>query len=587
MSPVLRLGAVVLLLSAAVRLAAQQPPVQQAPPPQQQQVPIFRSGTDVVPLTVTVVDKNGKPLTELAQRDFTIFENGIAREIVGFFPQTMTPGPAVRPVKVWDQRREMRLTTATRRTFLLVLGYGRIQEPTKALDGALTFVRERLLPQDAVAVMAFHRATSFTTDHAAIARVLERFKKEHERLFWEVSEYYFRSRNPYRIKRPLPIELVLEIPLTGSPPLPEKIKADIDRSLFEGVLAPGDLHNTADLLLGMDLGPATGERPWQHQYQFKELLDVLQSNGVTLSDAMVQSSPLKLFAAIEHLRFMDGEKHAIVLGRSRIAKDADVARVFSARANDARVVIDYVYTDGMRMTEPAKYGGSMPPRALPTGCEPCRDLVERTGGTYSSVDMAVDLLNKIDQRTRASYLVGYVPSNPTLDGAYRRVRVEVNRPGATVHYRHGYFAGEEPPPLALREMVAEHRANIAGTFDENATGLALRASASVEASSPAEPQTVVIDLVVDVSPVEFTVDGGVRSGDLQVYVYCGDEKEQVVGELKLRWNLRVTDETLAGWQKDGLQRTLRVPVTAKAKYVKVIVYDPGSDRTGSISMAVK
>ena len=83
------------------------------------------------------------------------------------------------------------------------------------------------------------------------------------------------------------------------------------------------------------------------------------------------------------------------------------------------------------------------------------------------------------------------------------------------------------------------------------------------------------------------MDGGVRTGDLQVYVYCGDEKEQVVGELKVRWTLRATDEALAGWRKDGLPRTLRVPVASKAKFVKVIVYDPGSDRTGSISLAVK
>jgi len=44
----------------------------------------------------------------------------------------------------------------------------------------LHFVHERLLPQDAVAVMAWNRATDFTTDHARIAAVLERFKRTHE-----------------------------------------------------------------------------------------------------------------------------------------------------------------------------------------------------------------------------------------------------------------------------------------------------------------------------------------------------------------------------------------------------------------------
>ena len=44
----------------------------------------------------------------------------------------------------------------------------------------MRFVRERLLPQDQVAVLAYNRATDFTTSHESIAQVLERFKQVHE-----------------------------------------------------------------------------------------------------------------------------------------------------------------------------------------------------------------------------------------------------------------------------------------------------------------------------------------------------------------------------------------------------------------------
>ena len=37
----------------------------------------------------------------------------------------------------------------------------------KGIDSATRFVRDRLLPQDRVAVMAYNRATDFTTDRAA------------------------------------------------------------------------------------------------------------------------------------------------------------------------------------------------------------------------------------------------------------------------------------------------------------------------------------------------------------------------------------------------------------------------------------
>jgi VWFA-related protein len=554
---------------------AQQPPPprqQQQVPPPDPQIPIFRSGTDVVPITVQVIDQKGVPVTDLTQKDFRIYEDDRLREIVGFYPQMMAPGPVVPPALVWDQRNSARLSATTRRTFLLVLGYGRIQHPTKALDGAMKFVRTMLLPQDAVAVIAFNRATAFTTDHEAIAQVLERFKKEHERLFWEVREHYFRTRVPYRLRTPLDIEADLGLN-GGGTTLPAKILDDIDRSLFEGVLPKAALHSTADVLLGMDLAPPTGQKHWQHQYQFEELLNALQALGLTLSDAVMQSSPLKLFAGIEHLRYMDGEKHLVYLGGNPpIARDADLAKIFAARANDARVVVDFIWTAGL--------GGRGP-----AGCTPCRDIVEYTGGTYATIDMAEVALAKVDRRTRASYLIGYTPANPALDGKYRQVRVEVDRRNVTVQYRHGYFASEEPPPFELKERVAAKRTSAALSFDENATGLDVQAA--VEMEQRAGTQTARVDLILDIGPVSFNDDGALKVGELQVAVYCGDAKEKVIAESKVRWILRASDDILADWLKDGIQRSLRVPVKVKPKFVKVVVYDPGSDRTGSISLAVK
>jgi hypothetical protein len=272
-------------------------------------------------------------------------------------------------------------------------------------------------------------------------------------------------------------------------------------------------------------------------------------------------------------------------GNPRIAIDGDLAKIFAARANDARVVVNYIWTDGMRMTMPAASPVPRPPRALPVGCDPCRDLVEYTGGMYTSLDMADVALAKIDQRTRASYLIGYTPENPALDGKYRQVRVEVNRPNVTVQYRHGYFASEEPPPFDLKEMVAATRTATALTFDESATGLGLRGAVEMEQRNGTP--TVRVDLIVDMGPVGFADDGALRVGELQVAVFCGDDKERVIGESKVRWTLRAGDDTMADWLKDGLHRSLRVPVKAKPKFVKVVVYDPGSDRSGSLTLTVR
>ena len=82
------------------------------------------------------------------------------------------------------------LVPQTRRLFLLALGRGRLQPPSMGVDGAIKFVRDRLLPQDQVAVAAFNRATDFTIDRDQILQVLERFKARHEAIEAKLRQYY-------------------------------------------------------------------------------------------------------------------------------------------------------------------------------------------------------------------------------------------------------------------------------------------------------------------------------------------------------------------------------------------------------------
>jgi VWFA-related protein len=547
--------------AAAVALSMAAAGAQETRP--QQQTPVFRGGIDVVPLTVSVVNRSGVPVTGLTRADFTVRENGRPREVLSFFPQVFEPGSVASPSTDSSGLGDRGVAPATRRTFLIVLGNGRIQYPTRALDGAAEFVRERLLPQDAVALIAFHRATSFTTNHDGIAAILERYRETHERIDFGIREYFRRTRGFGR----------------GGPPLPASMLAAIDRDLFDGIALPASgedphaitIRNTADLLLGMDVAASIRERPWQQQPTFQGLLQSAERGGFSLIDLTILSSRLKLLAAIEYLRGVEGDRHIVFLARDAIARNADDARVLGARANGARVAVDYVGTAGTS------------PRGA-HGCLSCRDIADLTGGSYTTVDYASRALAGIDQASRSSYLIGYAPVDHAVDGAYREITVTVNRPDVVVRFQKGYVARAEVEPVDLQEMVAESRVTgaLMSGFDAKEIGLDIRAAGVVTETG----NEVRVDVSLDVRQLALKETGGRHAGRVDVHVYCGDVRQIPVGDRMERLDLEADAATYAAWIETGFRRVVQVPVSSPARYVKVIVYDHGSGRIGSRSVTV-
>ena len=75
-----------LLLAAGILLALPAGPLGG----QEQQQPLFRSGTELVDLFVTVTDSNGRLVPDLTREDFTVFDDGEPQEIV-LFENTVRP----------------------------------------------------------------------------------------------------------------------------------------------------------------------------------------------------------------------------------------------------------------------------------------------------------------------------------------------------------------------------------------------------------------------------------------------------------------------------------------------------------------
>ena len=131
--------------------------------------PVFRSGTITVPIDVRVLDKDGRPIAGLTQADFTVKEDNVAQQIRHFSTVTLTPAEDSRGLPLATVGRPF--SAQNRRVILIVLGRGKLQPVSKGVDALLGMVKDRLLPQDRVAVFAFNRATDFSTDRAYLAHL--------------------------------------------------------------------------------------------------------------------------------------------------------------------------------------------------------------------------------------------------------------------------------------------------------------------------------------------------------------------------------------------------------------------------------
>src|SRR3984957_7113771 len=69
-----------LAVASAAILAAQTPPPSQPPPPQDE-TPVFTLDARLVPLHVSVIDKNGKLITNLPESAFKVYENNVEQQL--------------------------------------------------------------------------------------------------------------------------------------------------------------------------------------------------------------------------------------------------------------------------------------------------------------------------------------------------------------------------------------------------------------------------------------------------------------------------------------------------------------------------
>ena len=580
----------VIVLTAAICVA----PTAQTPKDAQQPGVSFRSAITLVPVDVRVIDKQGKPVTDLKLEDFIVLENGVRQDIRHFSLQVLAPEqppPAgALPIRkaVTPSDAAPSLTPQHGRVFLLVLGRGRLQEPSKALDALLHFVRVQLLPQDRVAVLAYDRATDFTTNHDQIWQLIERLRDSHERIEALLAHEFSGLAAVYGSKA-MPPALQTEITsvfkgaggLASRQVVPAEIAdaqglAAITRRATDGAMDAAIQKAAADA--GLDAPPSRPGSAADQTLTDLPFEEFVARNAGTMQDLS------KVYTGIAYMRFLEGEKHLAFFTEQGLdmLRGDDVARLAEA-ANDARVVIDNFQTGGIVTSgigATARFSGIMAIRDL-------RSLSESTGGQASIMEYTRNGLDRVDLATRASYLLGYYPARPLGDGRYRTLEVKVSRPGVTVLYRHGYFGRPEQPAFDRRSFLTSNRVVSAALYKREIRDIGVKLAVTLIAGKGGVADEIVVEASIDTGRIGFTAVDGKQISTLHVAVFFADEKKIVLQERSQTIDLKLPPASYQRVQREGIPYRLQMPVKDSVRVVKVVVYNYEKDAVGSAEVLVK
>jgi VWFA-related protein len=542
-----------------VRLGSQEP----ATPAQ-----VFRGGTIVVPVDVRAIDRDGKPVTDLRQDEFVVTENGRRQTLSHFSTQAFSADAPVaaasglRPRSAADAPLEIQ----NGRIFLIVLGNGAFSGPAKALEGVRHFIRERLLPQDLLALVGWNRTTEFTTNHTGILSVLERANRSQPGIETQLEGTNSRLTAIY-----------------GTSEIPAAAQRNID-AVFGSVV-----DNLRD--------SARNDRTGAAQ---TALDDFVGTHAQSMQDLG------KLYAALDYLRRFDGEKQLIYISaKGLILPSSEDDKDLAALATDARVVMHFIHTGGVEMSGglrptliPGYAASNRGPPPEPQPMQPlpamtwqrqtARQISNLTGGMASIGGYARDALDDIDRVSRFQYLLGYSPSNAVQDSTLRQIRVTVTRRGVSVLYRHAYYASPIPAPLDRRRMVTYNRITAAASFPNAVPDIGIRGTAT--ASKPPAASAVQLEVTVDPSRLTFQSANGRNTAELELLVGCLDVRDSILQQVWKRVELSYTDERLAAVKQSGVPISLPLPLArpaSNAKTVKIVVYDYPADLVGSAIIKVR
>lgn len=515
------------LASALVVGAWQSPNAGSAQKTESKQPPAtIRATTRLVQLSVVVKDNHDESIVGLKKGDFTLFDNGKLQSIEIFSATTnqpvLVPQPPL-PANTYSSRVPGPGDAPANITVILLDGLNTpLADQAFARQRVIRFLQQ-LQPQDRIALYTLGTNLrilhDFTNDATSLLTALRNYRGQ-------LSDMDFS-----------------EVPDLGNKAgMGYALATEEERSEDESRLADR-VHLTLDAFTAIanHLASLPGR---------KNLIWV--SASFPLATGLVQMSP-----AHERMLFAD-----------------DVTSAAQVITNEAVVIYPI---DARGLVPPGLIGGPAVPDAFEFMT--MKNLAAETGGRafFDTNDIGGAIRKAIDD-SQITYELSFYPNSAKWDGSFHELKVKVNRPGAHVRTRKGYYALPEPQ---VTQNIRPARISQATSrlLESHEIDFTVRVGAAD--SDQKNSRTLSVSVLLDPRQLDLKEHDGRWAGVVDLLFYQLDAQSQVIHTLKQPYQLNLLPTTYDRAPGEGFALTKVVQVLPEATQLRVVLRDSSTGMAGA------
>jgi VWFA-related protein len=559
----------VLVLASAAALAAQEAQKPAAPPPAE--TPTFPAQVEQVIVDVVVTDKKGTPLRDLKREDITVLEDGVPQQIVSFEAVQVADQPSATPPP--PPRVTVNTTPEERRgrTFVILFDDMNITpwKANQAKAAVASFLEKGTREGDRVTLISSAGGVWWTARmEAGRPKLIDMVKRFDGRFIPDTS---MERMSDYEAMR---------IHIYRDPQVAERVLRRWEQYGVTAVMTRQQ-DSASSMTAGTVDDPYLTGRASEVYYQavtrLRTTLDALERALNGLAGAKGRKSVILV---------SEGFIHDINVDEFKRVNEA------SRRANAAIYFLNARGLEGMPVYMTAEFGPALPDQDVGFAFTESLDAVagadvvsDDSGGfVVRNTNNLAAGIQRIANETQAYYLLGYIPTNTTRDGKFRKIQVKLaNSKGREIRARKGYYAPSDAGRTALTARKGVDpviQSALDSPWAEDA--IPLRMTHFIGDERTLGKAAVLVATEVDIRALEFEEKEGRHLADLQFLLVVAHRESGEFFRYDQGVNMKLQPST-----RERLSR-LWYPIVRDFELksgdyqAKIVVRDTRSKRVGTV-----